>query len=179
MAYRDFDGGDERFNEACRFVLEKVIADGAETEADLNRLKKEACRRYHLNTLPSNGDIILRGSEEEKKRIRDVLQRKPVRTVSGVAVIAAMTSPAPCPHGQCIPCPGGPASAFRSPQSYMGKEPAAMRAFEFGFDPYAQVSSRLTQLETIGHDVSKAELIVMGGTFSARTLDYQEWFVKF
>ena len=151
---------------------------GIETEADLNRVKKDACKKYRLSTLPTNGDIILRGTDEEKKAIRDVLQRKPVRTVSGVAVIAAMTSPAPCPHGQCVPCPGGPSSAFRSPQSYMGKEPAAMRAFEFGFDPYDQVSSRLTQLETIGHDVSKAELIIMGGTFSARTLDYQEWFVK-
>jgi elongator complex protein 3 len=60
----------------------------------------------------------------------------------------------------------------------MGREPAAMRAFEFQFDPYAQVSSRLKQLNTIGHDVSKAELIVMGGTFSARPVDYQEWFVK-
>jgi elongator complex protein 3 len=60
----------------------------------------------------------------------------------------------------------------------MGREPAAMRAIQHEFDPYSQVHSRLSQLKEIGHDVEKVELIVMGGTFSARSLDYQEWFSK-
>lgn len=178
MSYQEFDKSDENFNTACREILLSAVAGEFETEKDLTKMKKKVCKKYKLSTLPSNGDIILRGNPEEQKAVRDVLQRKPVRTISGVAVIAAMTSPAPCPHGKCLPCPGGPDSAFESPQSYMGREPAAMRAFEFKFDPYEQVSSRLNQLNTIGHDVSKAELIVMGGTFSARSVDYQEWFVK-
>ncbi|WNY24972.1 tRNA uridine(34) 5-carboxymethylaminomethyl modification radical SAM/GNAT enzyme Elp3 [Methanolapillus millepedarum] len=178
MSYQEYDESDDLFNKACREVLQKVLLGEIETENDLMRVKKNVCKAYHLKTLPSNGDIILRGSPKEQKAVRDILQRKPVRTISGVAVLAAMTSPAPCPHGKCIPCPGGPDSDFHSPQSYMGKEPAAMRAFDFHFDPYSQVSSRLRQLATIGHDVTKAELIIMGGTFSARTLDYQEWFVK-
>ncbi len=37
---------------------------------------------------------------------------------------------------------------------------------------------RLNQLREIGHPVDKAELIVMGGTMTARSHDYQEWFVK-
>ncbi|MDV0447200.1 tRNA uridine(34) acetyltransferase [Methanosarcinaceae archaeon Ag5] len=178
MSYQEYDESDALFNKACREVLEKVLSGEIETENDLMRVKKNVCKAYRLKTLPSNGDIILRGNPDEQKAVRDILQRKPVRTISGVAVLAAMTSPAPCPHGQCIPCPGGPDSDFHSPQSYMGKEPAAMRAFDFHFDPYNQVSSRLRQLATIGHDVTKAELIIMGGTFSARTIDYQEWFVK-
>ncbi|WNY28622.1 tRNA uridine(34) acetyltransferase [Methanimicrococcus stummii] len=178
MSYREFDKSDEKFDAACREILLSAARGDFESEKDLAKMKKKVCKKYGLSTLPSNGDIILRGNPAEQKAVRDVLQRKPVRTISGVAVIAAMTSPAPCPHGKCLPCPGGPDSAFESPQSYMGREPAAMRAFEFRFDPYAQVSSRLKQLNTIGHDVSKAELIVMGGTFSARTIDYQEWFVK-
>ncbi|MDR0767188.1 MAG: tRNA uridine(34) 5-carboxymethylaminomethyl modification radical SAM/GNAT enzyme Elp3 [Methanosarcinales archaeon] len=178
MSYQEFDKSDEKFNAACREILLCAVAGEFETEKDLAKMKKKVCKKYGLSTLPSNGDIILRGNPKEQKAVRDVLQRKPVRTISGVAVIAAMTSPAPCPHGKCLPCPGGPDSVFESPQSYMGREPAAMRAFEFQFDPYAQVSSRLKQLNTIGHDVSKAELIVMGGTFSARSIDYQEWFVK-
>ncbi|MBZ3936043.1 tRNA uridine(34) 5-carboxymethylaminomethyl modification radical SAM/GNAT enzyme Elp3 [Methanimicrococcus blatticola] len=178
MGYQEFDKSDEKFNDACREILLSAVAGEFETEKDLAKMKKKVCKKYGLSTLPSNGDIILRGTPDEQKAVRDVLQRKPVRTISGVAVIAAMTSPAPCPHGKCLPCPGGPDSAFESPQSYMGREPAAMRAFEFRFDPYAQVSSRLKQLNTIGHDVSKAELIIMGGTFSARSVDYQEWFVK-
>ena len=166
------------YNRACREVLEEVLTGKIKTEAQLNEAKKEVSKRYHLPGLPRNGDIIKQGTPEEQTIIKDFLRRKPVRTISGVAVIAVMTSPAPCPHGVCVPCPGGPNSTFKSPQSYMGREPATMRAIQHEFDPYSQVQSRLSQLKEIGHDVEKVELIVMGGTFSARALDYQEWFTK-
>ena len=116
-------------------------------------------------------------SADERVRAIHLLQRKSVRTISGVAVVAVMTSPYPCPHGKCIPCPGGPASIFQTPQSYMGREPATMRAIQCGYDPYKQVAVRLRQLQSIGHPVDKVELIVMGGTFTARPPDYQQWFV--
>jgi elongator complex protein 3 len=166
------------YNKACREILERVLAGEIKDESQLNKVKKEVSKHYHLASLPRNGDIITKGTTEEQAIIKEFLKRKPVRTISGVAVIAVMTSPAPCPHGVCLPCPGGPNSAFKSPQSYMGREPAAMRAIQHEFDPYAQVKSRLSQLKEIGHDVEKVELIVMGGTFSARNLDYQEWFIK-
>lgn len=166
------------YNRACRNILEKVLAGEIKDEDQLNKVKKDVSKLYHLASLPRNGDIIMQGTPEEQAVIKEFLRRKPVRTISGVAVIAVMTSPAPCPHGVCLPCPGGPNSAFKSPQSYMGREPAAMRAIQHEFDPYAQVQSRLSQLKEIGHDVEKVELIVMGGTFSARSLDYQEWFSK-
>jgi elongator complex protein 3 len=166
------------YNRACREILEEVLAGKIKTEVQLNEAKKEVSKRYHLPGLPRNGDIIKQGSPEEQSIIKEFLRRKPVRTISGVAVIAVMTSPAACPHGICIPCPGGPNSSFKSPQSYMGREPATMRAIQHEFDPYSQVQSRLSQLKEIGHDVEKVELIVMGGTFSARALDYQEWFTK-
>lgn len=169
---------EDDYNKACREILEKVLVGEIENENQLNKAKKDVSKHYHLDSLPRNGDVITQGSAEEQAIIRDFLRRKPVRTISGVAVIAVMTSPAPCPHGVCLPCPGGPNSAFKSPQSYMGREPAAMRAIQHGFDPYTQVESRLSQLKEIGHDVEKVELIVMGGTFSARSLDYQEWFIK-
>lgn len=169
---------EDDYNKACREILEKVLVGKIENENQLNKAKKDVSKHYHLDSLPRNGDVITRGSAEEQAIIRDFLRRKPVRTISGVAVIAVMTSPAPCPHGVCLPCPGGPNSTFKSPQSYMGREPAAMRAIQHGFDPYTQVESRLSQLKEIGHDVEKVELIVMGGTFSARSLDYQEWFIK-
>jgi elongator complex protein 3 len=52
-----------------------------------------------------------------------------------------------------------------------------MRAIQCGYDPYEQVAVRLRQLQSIGHPVDKVELIVMGGTFTARPPDYQQWFV--
>ncbi len=97
--------------------------------------------------------------------------------MSGVAPIAVMTSPSPCPHGKCLPCPGGPDHPFKSPQSYTGEEPAAIRGREHQYDPYRQVMARLSQFETLGHHVDKAELIVMGGTITARPVEYQETFV--
>ncbi|HEC81333.1 MAG TPA: tRNA uridine(34) 5-carboxymethylaminomethyl modification radical SAM/GNAT enzyme Elp3, partial [Thermoplasmatales archaeon] len=112
----------------------------------------------------------------DKELLLSVLRKKPVRTVSGVTVVAVMTSPMGCPHGKCIPCPGGPSS--NTPQSYTGHEPAAMRAITHNFDPYQQTRSRLKQLETVGHPVDKIDFIVMGGTFTARDPFYQEWFIK-
>lgn len=163
---------------ACRELVEQILRKEVTNEKQLNAARKELSSRYKLPSLPGNSMILKAAGDDEKHHVLGLLQLKPVRTISGVAVIAAMTSPAPCPHGLCVPCPGGPDSKFESPQSYMGAEPAAKRAFENNFDPYMQVFSRLTQLRQIGHPVEKAELIVMGGTYTSRTLCYQEWFVK-
>jgi elongator complex protein 3 len=89
-----------------------------------------------------------------------------------------MTSPRGCPHGKCLYCPGGPDSEFSSAQSYTGEEPAAARGEQNDYDPYGQVTLRLNQLREIGHPVDKVELILMGGTMTARSADYQEWFVR-
>ncbi|MBU4373277.1 MAG: tRNA uridine(34) 5-carboxymethylaminomethyl modification radical SAM/GNAT enzyme Elp3 [Candidatus Methanoperedenaceae archaeon] len=164
---------------AAREIIEQLLRKEITDEKGLNAAKKAASIRYKLSSLLSNSQILAAArDEDEKQHVLGLLQLKPVRTISGVAVIAAMTSPAPCPHGLCVPCPGGIDSKFRSPQSYMGAEPAARRAFENNFDPYLQVSSRLKQLSQIGHSLEKAELIVMGGTFTSRMLCYQEWFVR-
>ncbi|MDQ1275451.1 MAG: elongator complex protein 3, partial [Euryarchaeota archaeon] len=160
----EFEMKEADYNRACRIILEKVLAGEIRDEDQLNKVKKDVSKSYHLASLPRNGDIIIQGTSEEQAEIKEFLRRKPVRTISGVAVIAVMTSPAPCPHGVCLPCPGGPNSSFKSPQSYMGREPAAMRAIQHEFDPYSQVQSRLSQLKEIGHDVEKVELILMGGT---------------
>ncbi len=169
---------DNDFGTACRIILDMVLDGRITSEKQLNEAKKKIAKSFHLSTLPKNADIIISGNDEEQEKVRAILQRKPVRTISGVAVIAAMTSPAPCPHGICVPCPGGPGSEFQSPQSYMGREPSTMRAIQFEYDPYRIVTNRLTQLKQIGHVVKKAELIIMGGTFSARSIDYQEWYTK-
>ena len=101
--------------------------------------------------------------------------RKPVRCISGITVVAVMAKPYPCPHGRCAYCPGG--VEIGTPQSYMSDSPAVLRALRCGFDPYEQVRSRLKTYISMGHNPSKVELIIMGGTFPAMPLDYQEWFV--
>lgn len=96
------------------------------------------------------------------------------RVASGVAVVAVMAKPYPCPHGRCIYCPGG----GELPQSYVEVSPVVVRAEKVGYDPYKQVWMRLKQIEGMGYKPSKVELIIMGGTFTATPLEYQEWFVK-
>jgi elongator complex protein 3 len=64
------------------------------------------------------------------------------------------------------------------PMSYTSGEPAAMRGLQFDYDPFLQISSRLEQLKAIGHEPSKVELVIQGGTFLAAPHDYQEEFVK-
>ena len=101
------------------------------------------------------------------------LQRKPVRTLSGVAPVTVLTKPFPCP-GQCIFCP----EREGMPKSYLPDEPGAMRAAAHDFDPYAQTASRMQVFEAIGHSTDKVELLVLGGTWSAYPQDYQEWFIR-
>ncbi|MDD3493266.1 MAG: tRNA uridine(34) 5-carboxymethylaminomethyl modification radical SAM/GNAT enzyme Elp3 [Candidatus Thermoplasmatota archaeon] len=145
------------------------------SKQEIEDYKKEFCRRHSLQRVPTNAQILARLSPRQRDLLRPLLQKKPVRTLSGVAVVAVMTSPHPCPHGRCLPCPGGPPD---SAQSYTGREPAALRAIAHGYDPHSQVQSRLEQLAAVGHPTDKVELIIMGGTFTARHLAYQDWFVR-
>jgi elongator complex protein 3 len=161
-------------HDICREIISLCFSD---PDPDIHRIKVGVCKKYALVTVPKHSLLLASASPAERDTLRRLLQIKPTRTLSGVAPVAVMTSPAPCPHGKCLPCPGGPDHPFRSPQSYTGEEPAALRAREHGYDPYAQVQARLGQFEALGHAVDKAELIVMGGTLTARPYEYQEWFV--
>jgi elongator complex protein 3 len=101
------------------------------------------------------------------------LQMKPIRTASGVAPLTVLTEPAGCP-GHCIFCP----DAEGMPKSYLPNEPGARRAAECEFDPFVQVRRRLDTFKAMGHTADKVELLILGGTWSAYSRRYQEWFVQ-
>ncbi len=157
--------------------LAKKVARGDIERDELEKKKKEICSQYGAE-LPKNSEILKEIPEENREKAKEILRTKPVRTKSGVTPVAVMTSPAPCPHGKCTFCPGGPDSEFDSPQAYTGKEPAGRRGEYNDYDPYDQVEHRLSDLHRNGHPIDKIELILMGGTLTARPIDYQEWFVK-
>jgi len=161
--------------EALRVIVDRLLEIPKPSKEDVNRVKLEVCRERGLGRIPGNSELlrVLRPGEEH---LAEVLRRKAVRTLSGVVVIAAMTEPRACPHGRCAYCPGGPEEGV--PQSYTGHEPASMRGIQNRYDPYLQVSSRIRQLESIGHRVDKVELIIMGGTFPAAPISYQRRFIK-
>ncbi|MHC1635377.1 MAG: tRNA uridine(34) 5-carboxymethylaminomethyl modification radical SAM/GNAT enzyme Elp3 [Candidatus Methanospirareceae archaeon] len=169
------DKEENLYQTACEEIARIIEGQGVKEEHEIEKIKKEISRRYNLRHIPKNSDILRLVKDEKYK---ELLRKKRMRTASGVAPVAVMTSPYPCPHGKCIMCPGGPSSPFSSPQSYIGREPAALRALQNYFDPYKQVKMRLSQLEETGHDVEKVELILMGGTLTARPIEYQRWFVR-
>ncbi len=154
-----------------------MILDGTISDKDqLQRQKLRLCREFNMSRVPANSETLAEADEEVMPELLPILQKKPVRTISGVAAVAVMTSPASCPHGRCTYCPGGVEND--SPQSYTGREPAARRAVRNDFDPYLQTADRIQQLEKIGHPTDKIDLIVMGGTFTTRPREYQTNFVK-
>ncbi len=161
---------------ALREMAHEIAKTGVADKREVARIKKRIAKKYSLSTIPSDADI-LRAIKDEPiyHRLREILRLKPVRTISGVAVVSVMTSPAKCPHGKCIPCPGG--VEFNTPQSYIGFEPAAQRGRQHEYDAFKQVSARLRELKEIGHDVDKVEIIVMGGTFPARDESYKMQFI--
>lgn len=107
-------------------------------------------------------------TEKWLRRIR----LKPTRSLSGIQTVAVLTKPFPCP-GQCIFCPND----IRMPKSYIASEPGAQRAQRNNFDPYLQTYNRLRALRNMGHQPSKIELIVLGGTWSFYPESYQVWFI--
>jgi elongator complex protein 3 len=108
----------------------------------------------------------------DEARFRRRVQRRPVRTQSGVTPLTVLTKPFPCP-GKCIFCPND----VRMPKSYLSDEPGAQRAANNRFDPYLQTWNRLAAFDATGHPVDKVEMIVLGGTWSFYPEAYQVWFV--
>ncbi len=131
----------------------------------------EITKKNRVSKAPKLVEIISALPENYKNKLTPLLKAKPVRTASGIAVVAVMCKPHRCPHiattgNICVYCPGGPDSDFEySTQSYTGYEPTSMRAIRARYNPFIQTRDRVEQLKKIGHDVDKVEFIIMGGTF--------------
>jgi elongator complex protein 3 len=162
--------------ELSQRIISAIKSGDVKNREGVQRMKIKLCGELGLTEVPPSSSILEEVGPEDRKLLGPFLIKKPMRTMSGVAVVAVMTSPHPCPHGKCAYCPGGVESG--SPQSYTGKEPAARRAERNRFDPYLQVRDRIDQLTAIGHETDKIDLIIMGGTFTSRDRNYQEWFVR-
>ena len=155
-------------------LASKITELGISDRDDLNRLKLDFCRQHELSQIPRNSDIIDALSPSQRLLILAELRLKKVRSISGVNVIGVMSAPRGCPHGRCVFCP----MEQGFPMSYTSGEPAAMRGMQHGYDPFKQITSRLSQLKAIGHEPSKVELVIQGGTFLAAPTNYQEGFIK-
>ncbi|KPI95435.1 PREDICTED: probable elongator complex protein 3 [Papilio xuthus] len=165
-------------------IQELLIAHRQGKDVNLNKMKTRISSKYGLGTSPRLVDIIAAVPADAKSILLPKLKAKPIRTASGIAVVAVMCKPHRCPHinftgNICVYCPGGPDSDFEySTQSYTGYEPTSMRAIRARYNPYLQTRHRVEQLKQLGHSVDKVEFIVMGGTFMSLPEDYRDYFIR-
>ncbi|XP_033001087.1 elongator complex protein 3 [Lacerta agilis] len=166
-------------------VIKQLIeAHDQGKDVNLNKIKTKTAAKYGLSAQPRLVDIIAAVPPQYRRVLVPKLKAKPIRTASGIAVVAVMCKPHRCPHinftgNICVYCPGGPDSDFEySTQSYTGYEPTSMRAIRARYDPYLQTRHRIEQLKQLGHSVDKVEFIVMGGTFMALPEEYRDYFIR-
>lgn len=162
------------YDSACMEIANKLSLLEDLSLKDVYSFIKGASLKYRISRTPKFQDIIK--YLPINSNIRKIMMVRPVKTASGILVITVMAKPYDCPHGKCIYCPGG--KEFNIPLSYTGKEPVTKLAQKFEFDPKSQVISKLQQQVLRGHNVSKVELVIVGGTFPFMPKDYQRNFAK-
>ena len=167
-------------NPAERALVTALLTAVVDTVEDNKGLMK-VLRRYHKpdgtyaksQLLAAYHELVTAGDFLPSSKIERLLQGRPVRTISGVAPVAVLTEPYPCP-GECLFCPADE----DAPKSYLDGEPGVLRAIQNEYNPFAQTQSRLASLQAIGHPLDKIELLILGGTWSAYPQDYRSWFLK-
>lgn len=159
-------------------IVKQIIGEEVKTRKGVNKVKREAAKKYKIS-FPSNIRLLKayhRLVENKKispsKSLEKILTKKPIRSLSGVAVVSVLTKPYFCP-GECIFCP----KERGMPQSYLRGEPAAERAKKLKFNPYTQTQKRINSLKLQGHPVDKIEIRIIGGSFSSYPRDYKIWFL--
>jgi len=166
-------------NNKLQTIVKGLIKARIKNRVHFINVKRQLSSQQKIAT-PLNSDLLRvyqqllkKKSIKQDKILERILRKREIRTLSGVAVITVITRPYPCP-GKCIYCP----DEKGMPKSYLSNEPAVMRAVGTKFDPHRQVKVRLQALKTNGHPTDKIELIVLGGSWSAYTKQYQTNFIK-
>lgn len=162
-------------------ILHALVSDeNIETKEQFHVLKNTILAEHRVAKWPSHVELIERFVElidtwilSDSLRVRKVLRKRAVRSLSGVSVISLLTKFWWCP-GKCIYCP----SYENLPKSYIPNEPAVQRAEMNQFDPFLQVQNRLRSLQITGNAISKCDVRIIGGTWSVYPHDYQEEFIK-
>jgi len=162
-----------------KLIIKELLRSQIKNLVDLAQAKRRIAKKFHLPTI-SNIKLLKLYHDfckvkrlKPNKKLENLLKKRRVRSLSGIAVVSVLTKPYPCP-GKCLYCP----TEKGMPKSYLSNEPAVMRAVLNNFDPEKQIKNRLDSLELQGHPTDKVELIVIGGTWSYLPRKYQKWFIK-
>jgi len=153
-------------------AIKKILKLKIKTKEDLMAAKRRLAKKHGIAIMKNSDILRTMKAGANGNLLRKILRKRAVRTLSGVAPVAVLVKPFPCP-GKCAYCP----TEKDVPQSYLSNEPAVMRAIGCNYDPYKQVQLRLKALEANGHEPTKIELIVIGGTWSVLPEKYKYWYV--
>jgi elongator complex protein 3 len=166
------------YESICRDIANTILIHSESKSLlsikEINSIIRSKASYYKLSSLPKYSEILRFFPNDSK--YKRLLRVKPIKTQSGIAVVTVMPMPYDCPHGKCVYCPGG--IEYNTPLSYIGTEPATKVAQRFDYDAYKQVRTKILQLIGRGHEVGKAELVIVGGTFPFYPLEYQIEFAK-
>ncbi len=150
------------------------------TKNEFHKIKNNTLAKYRVSEWPSHIEMIERYEElltaweiVDELRIRKVLRKRAVRSLSGVSVISLLTKFWGCP-GKCVYCP----TYEWLPKSYISDEPAVQRAEMNEFDAFRQIQNRLQSLRMTGNAISKCDVRIIGGTWSVYPKTYQENFIR-
>jgi elongator complex protein 3 len=177
MDFSSIDVADNR--QLAKIILKEAVYKNVQDRKGFQKLRNRVTKQesgiifHNLYFVKAYEDMVRSGELEENPTLLGLIKKRSVRTASGVAPVTVLTKAWPCP-GKCVYCP----TDVRMPKSYIATQPAAARGLRQKFDPYKQVVVRLRALEMTGHEVSKVELRIIGGTWSSYEKEYQTWFVK-
>ena len=89
------------FSKACSEISQNLLTLSSPSKNQIKSEIKKVCTKYALERIPRNYEILSTVGEKDYEVLQKVLLKKPVKTASGVAVIALMPKPYACPHGRC------------------------------------------------------------------------------
>jgi elongator complex protein 3 len=94
---------------ACvaEITQELMRAYDARASVNINQLKQSLSSKHGLSCIPKLIELIAALPEDYRDKLSPYLRTKPVRSASGVAVVAVMCKPHRCPHlaftgGVCV-----------------------------------------------------------------------------
>ena len=190
-----FDAIDKKDIEKCYQFLDKYYQqdiDKLKIKNDFikyqGEMKFEGIKFGYLVYIYQLGRMNGRYREMDKE-LENQLKTMTVRENSGVSIYSVFTSGFPtytkdnikeekmfsCKY-DCHYCPNVPDG--KTPRSYIKSEPGVARAWENNFDPIKQIIARATQYIQQGNSISKAEVIIQGGTFDSYPIEYRVEFIR-
>ena len=174
--------------EVMEAIIEALVRENPQGKKSMdkfvNKMRKEHKMSFgNAAVLHGYRTMLEMGRIEQNLKIEKLLRAKTGRGQSGVIVITVMTARYPksgqkiekfsCKYN-CHYCPDEPGQ----PRSYLHDEPSVLRANRCGFDAVEQVLDRAHSYLVNGHPVDKVELLVLGGTWSSYSKEYQEEFIR-